>query len=84
MELGNYKKAVQDVEKVLRKNPTLQCARALKAWAYIRLGKDEESSEIVQALEKENTADVTTLQVLTMCYKETEKCKGPYCLSFFL
>ena len=73
--MGNYKKALQDVEKVLRKNPTLQCARALKAWACIRQGKDDESCELIQALEKENPADITTLQVLTLCYKETEQCK---------
>ncbi|XP_062555855.1 phagocyte signaling-impaired protein [Armigeres subalbatus] len=73
IEIGNYKKALQDVEKVLRKNPTIQCGRALKAWAYIRLGRDEESAILIQALEQETPTESTTLHVMTLCYKETDQ-----------
>lgn len=73
IEIGNYKKALQDVEKVLRKNPTIQCGRALKAWAYIRLGRDEESATLIQALEQETPTESTTLHVMTLCYKETDQ-----------
>ncbi|XP_055546311.1 phagocyte signaling-impaired protein isoform X2 [Wyeomyia smithii] len=73
IEIGNYKKALQDVEKVLRKNPTIQCGRALKAWAYIRLGRDEESASLIRALEQETPTESTTLHVMTLCYKETDQ-----------
>ncbi|XP_058822286.1 phagocyte signaling-impaired protein [Topomyia yanbarensis] len=73
IEIGNYKKALQDVEKVLKRNPTIQCGRALKAWAYIRLGRDEESATLIRALEKETPTESTTLHVMTLCYKETDQ-----------
>ncbi|XP_055609943.1 phagocyte signaling-impaired protein, partial [Uranotaenia lowii] len=73
IEIGNYKKALQDVEKVLKKNPTIQCGRALKAWAFIRLGRDEESATLIRALEQETPSESTTLHVLTLCYKETDQ-----------
>ncbi|XP_065087251.1 phagocyte signaling-impaired protein [Ochlerotatus camptorhynchus] len=73
IEIGNYKKALQDVEKVLKKNPTIQCGRALKAWAFIRLGRDEESASLIRALEQETPTESTTLHVMTLCYKETDQ-----------
>ncbi|EAT44499.1 AAEL004142-PA, partial [Aedes aegypti] len=73
IELGHYKKALQDVEKVLKKNPTIQCGRALKAWAFLRLGRDEESAALIKALEQETPTESTTLHVMTLCYKETDQ-----------
>uniref|UniRef100_A0AAG5CYU9 Phagocyte signaling-impaired protein n=1 Tax=Anopheles atroparvus TaxID=41427 RepID=A0AAG5CYU9_ANOAO len=73
IEIGNYKKALQDVEKMLKKKPTIQCARALKAWAYLRLGKEEESNALIAALEQEEPIEAPTLHALTLCYKETRR-----------
>uniref|UniRef100_A0A182QA33 Phagocyte signaling-impaired protein n=1 Tax=Anopheles farauti TaxID=69004 RepID=A0A182QA33_9DIPT len=73
IEIGNYKKALQDVEKMLKKKPTLQCARALKAWAYQRLGRTEDSAPMIAALEEEQPIEATTLHALTLCYKETHR-----------
>ncbi|XP_053680205.1 phagocyte signaling-impaired protein [Anopheles nili] len=73
IEIGNYKKALQDVEKMLKKKPTLQCARALKAWAYQRLGRTEDSAPLIAALEEEQPIEATTLHALTLCYKETHQ-----------
>ncbi|XP_049535550.1 phagocyte signaling-impaired protein [Anopheles darlingi] len=70
IEIGNYKKALQDADKMLKKKPTLQCARALKAWAYVRMGRDEESNAIIAPLEQEQPTEATTLHALTLCYKE--------------
>lgn len=55
---------------MLKKKPTLQCARALKAWAYVRMGRDEDSSAIIAPLEQEQPTEATTLHALTLCYKE--------------
>uniref|UniRef100_A0A182YG95 Phagocyte signaling-impaired protein n=1 Tax=Anopheles stephensi TaxID=30069 RepID=A0A182YG95_ANOST len=73
IEIGNYKKALQDVEKMLKKKPTLQCARALKAWAYQRLGRTEDSAPLIAALEQEQPIEATTLHALTLCYKEMQR-----------
>ncbi|XP_053658004.1 phagocyte signaling-impaired protein [Anopheles marshallii] len=73
IEIGNYKKALQDVDKMLKKKPTLQCARALKAWAYQRLGRTEDSAPLIAALEEEQPIEATTLHALTLCYKETQR-----------
>uniref|UniRef100_A0A182SRC5 Phagocyte signaling-impaired protein n=1 Tax=Anopheles maculatus TaxID=74869 RepID=A0A182SRC5_9DIPT len=73
IEIGNYKKALQDVEKMLKKKPTLQCARALKAWAYQRLGRTEDSAPLIAALEEEQPIEATTLHALTLCYKEMQR-----------
>uniref|UniRef100_A0A182TUQ7 Phagocyte signaling-impaired protein n=1 Tax=Anopheles melas TaxID=34690 RepID=A0A182TUQ7_9DIPT len=73
IEIGNYKKALQDVEKMLKKKPTLQCARALKAWAYQRLGRTEDSAPLIAALEEEQPIEATTLHALTLYYKETQR-----------
>lgn len=61
------------MEKVLKKNPSIQCGRALKAWAFIRLGRDDDSAGLIRTLEQENPTDSTTLHVLTMCYKESDQ-----------
>lgn len=74
IDLGNNKKALQEVEKVLKKTPKLQNARALKALSLIRLGREKESQVIIDDLENENV-DEPTLQVMTYWYKETDQCK---------
>ncbi|XP_059620887.1 phagocyte signaling-impaired protein isoform X2 [Phlebotomus argentipes] len=73
LEVGNNKKALQEAEKVLKKSPSMQCGRALKALALLRLGRDEESETIVKSLADEDICDDPTLQVMTFCYRETEQ-----------
>ncbi|XP_055695660.1 phagocyte signaling-impaired protein isoform X1 [Lutzomyia longipalpis] len=73
LEVGNNKKALQEAEKVLKKNASMQCARALKALALLRLGRDDESEAIVKALADEDICDDPTLQVMTFCYRETDQ-----------
>lgn len=75
LELGNNKKAIQEADKVLKKNPNMQCARALKALALLRLGREEEAGKLEKELVDEKPCDVSTLQVLTFYYRETEECK---------
>lgn len=72
--MGNPKKALQEAEKVLKKTPKLQCALALKALSFLRLGKEDESQNIILSLEDNNQYDEPTLQVMTFVYKETDQC----------
>lgn len=73
--MGNNKKAVQEADKVLKKSPKIQCARALKALALLRLGREEEGEKYVKELIEEKPCDVSTLQVLTFYYRETNECE---------
>ncbi|RXG72521.1 N-alpha-acetyltransferase 25, NatB auxiliary subunit [Armadillidium vulgare] len=70
LDNGNNKKAVQEADKVLRKQPNLHCASVLKALALLRLGRNKESTEIVNSVVSEGTSDDATLQALTICYRE--------------
>lgn len=72
--MGNNKKALQEVEKVLKKTPNLKTGLALKALALIRLGREKESQQIINELEKDPEDD-STLQVMTYCYRELDQCK---------
>lgn len=72
--MGNPKKALQEAEKVLKKNPKLQCAQALKALSFLRLGKEDECQNVLSTLEDTIEHDVATLQVMTFVYKETDQC----------
>lgn len=74
IDIGNNKKAIQEVEKVLKKTPGLKTATALKALALIRLGREKESQVFIEDLEKSEPDDDSTLQVMTYCYRELEQC----------
>lgn len=73
LDSGNNKKALQEAEKVLKKTPTLQTARALKALSLLRLGRLTESEAVLEALANESPSDDSTLQAMTMSYKENQQ-----------
>ncbi|ALC47317.1 psidin [Drosophila busckii] len=73
LEVGNNRKALQESEKLLKKHPSLMCARALKGLALLRLGRYEESHGCLQAVAEEKPVDDSTLQVLSFCYREMEQ-----------
>lgn len=56
---------------MLKKSPTLQAARALKALALLRLGKTSESHAVLDSLVEEKPSDDTTLQAMTISYRES-------------
>lgn len=73
LDIGNNKKALQEAEKVLKKCPSLQAARALKALALLRLGKGSEAHIVLDALADEKPSDDTTLQAMTISYRESQQ-----------
>lgn len=75
LEVGNNKKALQEVEKFLKKYPDVQCARALKSLVLLRIGRDAEADAIIEKLAHEEPRDESTLLVMTVCYKEQEECE---------
>lgn len=75
LDNGNNKKALQEAEKVLKKSPSLQAARALKALALFRLGKCSEAQIVLDALAEEKPSDDSTLQAMTISYRESQQRK---------
>ncbi|ESO95376.1 hypothetical protein LOTGIDRAFT_215027 [Lottia gigantea] len=73
LDNGNNKKAVQEAEKVLKKQKDFQCAKVLKALALLRLGRQEESSVILQEVHSQHPTDDATLQAMSICYREVHK-----------
>lgn len=47
LDTGNNKKALQEADKVLKKQPEFQCCKVLKCLALIRLGKEDEAETIL-------------------------------------
>lgn len=84
LELGNNKKAIQEADKVLKKSPSVQCARALKALALLRIGREDEAEPMMKILLEEKPCDVSTLQVMTFYYRETDERKLKRCTKKFL
>lgn len=73
LDNGNNKKALQEAEKVLKKQPNLQCARVLKCLALLRLGKESDSMEQLELIRSECPTEEATLQLMTVCYREIHK-----------
>jgi N-terminal acetyltransferase B complex non-catalytic subunit len=73
LDIGNNKKALQECDKVLKKTPNLQCAKALKALTLHRIGKEAEAANILDALTAESPTDDATLQAMTLCYRELQQ-----------
>ncbi|EFN87304.1 N-alpha-acetyltransferase 25, NatB auxiliary subunit [Harpegnathos saltator] len=71
LDNGNNKKALQEADKVLRKQPGNQCARVLKALALLRLGKQDECHVIMDKVQSEVPCEDSTLQAMSICYRET-------------
>ncbi|XP_020285803.1 N-alpha-acetyltransferase 25, NatB auxiliary subunit [Pseudomyrmex gracilis] len=70
LDSGNNKKALQEADKVLKKHPTNQCARVLKALALLRLGKENECLVIIDKVRSEVPCEDSTLQAMSICYRE--------------
>ena len=47
LDNGNNKKALQEADKVLKKQPNFQCCKVLKCLALIRLGKELDAEIIL-------------------------------------
>lgn len=73
LDNGNNKKALQEAEKVLKKQKDLLCAKVLKALALLRMGRHEESLHILNQVHNESPTDDSTLQAMTICYRELHK-----------
>lgn len=70
LDNGNNKKALQEADKVLKKQQDFQCCRVLKCLALIRLGREEEAGPILDKVLSESPVDEGSLQAMTIAYRE--------------
>ncbi|KAK7505933.1 hypothetical protein BaRGS_00002655, partial [Batillaria attramentaria] len=73
LDNGNNKKAIQEADKVLKKQKDFQCAKVLKALALLRLGRQDESAVLLQEVHSQHPIDDATLQAMSICYREVHK-----------
>ncbi len=73
--MGNNKKALQEAEKVLKKQPDFVCCKALKALALVRLDRAEEAVPILNAVVEEGTTDEGALQAMNIAFRESQQSK---------
>ncbi|GIX89099.1 n-alpha-acetyltransferase 25, NatB auxiliary subunit [Caerostris extrusa] len=73
LDSGNNKKALQEADKLLKKQKDFLCAKALKSLALVRLGRLEDSLSTIKEVHNENPTDDPTLQAMTICYRELQK-----------
>jgi len=73
LDNGNNKKALQEAEKVLKKQPEFQCCRVLKCLALIRLGKEGEAEVILNKVLSESPVDEGALQAMTIAWRELQQ-----------
>ncbi|XP_059486390.1 N-alpha-acetyltransferase 25, NatB auxiliary subunit [Neocloeon triangulifer] len=70
LDNGNYKKAIQEADKVLKKQPDFLCAKVLRALALLRVGKTDVCDSILESVRSEVPVDEPTLQAMTIAYRE--------------
>lgn len=73
----NNKQAIKLVDSILKKQKDLLCAKALKSLALIRAGRNSEGVALLDEIKNSKIKlDDSTLQAMTMCYKETNMPNG--------
>ncbi|XP_059149615.1 N-alpha-acetyltransferase 25, NatB auxiliary subunit-like [Physella acuta] len=73
LDNGNNKKAIQEADKVLKKQKDLTCAKVLKALALLRMGRQAEGTAILAAIHESEPTEEQTLNAMSICYKEAQQ-----------
>ena len=73
LDNGNNKKALQEADKVLKKQPSFQCCKVLKSLALLRLGRENEAQPILDSVLSEGPTDDGTLQTMTIAFRELQQ-----------
>ena len=73
LDNGNNKKALQEAEKVLKKQPDFPCCKVLKSLALMRMGREAESQPLLDSVLDESPTDESTLQAMNIAFKELQQ-----------
>jgi len=78
LDNGNNKKALQEADKVLKKQPNFDCCKALKSLALIRLSREDDASPLLDSILEQGTTDEGALQAMNIAYRELHQSKIHY------
>ena len=73
IDCGNYKKALHEADKVLKKQPDFLTCKVLKGLALVRSGRELEASPILDAVLQESPTDEATLQAMTFAFRDMQQ-----------
>lgn len=73
MDMGKFKKAAAECDRLLKKQPDFNCAFALKALCHIRMNRREEAETIITMLSERLPLDEHTLQALAYCFRDLQQ-----------
>ncbi|KAI6653807.1 hypothetical protein LOD99_3310 [Oopsacas minuta] len=73
IEKSNYKGAVQQIDRIVKKHGQTPSAMAMKALALNRMNKRELCLDILDKMKDDIPTDPYTLQSMAFCYKDTRK-----------
>ena len=76
LDNGNNKKALQEADKVLKKQLDFPCCKVLKALALMRMGREDEAQPLIDSVLDESPTDESTLQAMNIAFKELQQRKG--------
>ena len=75
IDCGNYKKAIHEADKVLKKQSDFTTCKVLKALALVRSGRELEAGPILEGVLAEAPTDEHTLQAMTFAYRDMHQRK---------
>lgn len=67
---------MQEIDKLLKKNKDWPYLRVLKALTLIRMNRQKEGTDILNEVHKEAPFDESTLQTMTICYRDLHQRKN--------
>lgn len=73
IDTGNYKKALQEADKVLKKQKDFSCAKVLKSLALLRLNRTSDANLLLDEVRSTNPTEDATLQAITTFYRDTNQ-----------
>ncbi|KAA3670949.1 N-terminal acetyltransferase B complex non-catalytic subunit [Paragonimus westermani] len=71
LERGNFKKALTEINKVLKKTPTYAAARVLKALVLLKSGRPSEAADLAEDVIRACPTDESTLSTILCYFRET-------------
>lgn len=73
IDTGNYKKALAEADKVLKKQKDFSCAKVLKSLALLRLNRTSDAETVLDEVRSTNPTEDATLQAMTTYYRDTHQ-----------
>lgn len=73
LDNGYYKKSMQEIDKLLKKNKDWPYLKVLKALACIRMNRKNEGIEMLNSVCNDAPYDDSTLQTMTICFRDLNK-----------